>query len=105
MPAKTRRQVLEKMVADDPRDAFARYGLAMDYSGTGETDAAWRLFQDLMAHCPDYVPGYLQAGQLLVRMGRDDDARMVFRTGIEAARNQNDMHAAGEMQGFLDQIG
>src|SRR4051812_23628215 len=104
MAAKSRRQQLEEMIADDPTDAMSRYFLAMDYAGAGENDEAWRRFEDLFAKTPDYVPAYLQAGQLLVRMNRSADAADVFRRGIDVARRQNDEHAAGEMAAFLDQI-
>jgi predicted Zn-dependent protease len=104
MAAKTRRQQLEEMIADDPTDALSRYFLAMDHAGAGENDEAWRRFEEMFALTPEYVPAYLQAGQLLVRMGRPGDASTVFRQGIEVARRQRDDHAAGEMEAFLQQI-
>ena len=104
MAAKTRRQQLEQMIADDPDDALSRYFLAMDYAGAGENDEAWRRFEEMFALTPEYVPAYLQAGQLLVRMGRPAEAAEVFRHGITVARQQRDDHAAGEMEAFLQQI-
>jgi thioredoxin-like negative regulator of GroEL len=104
MAATTRRQQLEEMIADDPSDALSRYFLAMDYAGAGENNEAWRRFEEMLARTPEYVPAYLQAGQLLVRMGRPSQAGDVFRKGIAAARRQNDEHAAGEMEAFLQQL-
>jgi cytochrome c-type biogenesis protein CcmH/NrfG len=104
MAAKTRRQQLEAMIADDPDDALSRYFLAMDYLGAGENDEARQRFEEMFALTPEYVPAYVQAGQLLVRMGRPAEAAVVFRHGIETARKQNDEHAAGEMEAFLQQI-
>src|SRR5947209_2575154 len=104
MAAKTRRQQLEEMIAGDPNDALSRYFLAMDYAGAGENDEAWRRFAEMFARTPEYVPAYLQAGQLLVRMERPGEAAEVFRKGIAVARQQRDEHAAGEMEAFLQQI-
>ena len=104
MAAKSRRQQLEELIADDPDDALSRYFLAMDHVSAGEGDEAWRRFQEMFALTPEYVPAYLQAGQLLVRMGRPAEAAEVFRHGIEVARQQHDEHAAGEMEAFLQQI-
>src|SRR5438876_3634672 len=104
MTTKTRRQQLEEMIGDDPTDALSRYFLAMDYAGAGENDEAWRRFEEMFARTPEYVPAYLQAGQLLVRMGRAGAAADVFRQGIEVARRRNDEHAAGEMEAFLQQL-
>jgi cytochrome c-type biogenesis protein CcmH/NrfG len=104
MTAKTRRQQLEEMIAEDPGDALSRYFLAMDYVSAGENEEARRRFEEMFALTPEYVPAYLQAGQLLVRMNRPGEAAEVFRQGIAVARRQNDEHAAGEMEAFLSQI-
>jgi tetratricopeptide (TPR) repeat protein len=104
MPAKSRKEMLEEMLREDPEDAFVRYGLAMEYVGAGENESAWRCFQEMFALTPEYVPAYLQAGQLLVRMGRPEEAREVFQHGIAVARQQRDEHAAGEMEAFLQQL-
>jgi hypothetical protein len=45
------------------------------------------------------------AAQQLVRLGRTDEARRFLRDGIEEARRQGDGHAAGEMSGFLQDLG
>ena len=74
------------MLAQDPNDAFLRYGLAMDYAGGGDDEAAAKEFAELMRAAPDYVPAYLQAGQVLARLGRDDEARAVYRAGVAAAQ-------------------
>ncbi len=104
MAAKSRRQRLEEMLAEEPNDAFLRYGLAMDYAGGGDDESAAKEFAELMRRAPDYVPAYLQAGQVLARLGRDDEARAVYRAGVVAAQRAGDLHAAGELQGFLDML-
>jgi thioredoxin-like negative regulator of GroEL len=104
MAAKTRRQQLQEMIADDPNDALSRYFLAMDFAAAGENEEALRRFDEMFAMTPEYVPAYLQAGQLLVRVGRPGEAADVFRHGIQVARQQHDEHAAGEMEAFLQQL-
>jgi Tfp pilus assembly protein PilF len=100
----SRRVRLQEMLAQDPDDPFLRYGLAMDFAGGGEDEAAATQFADLLRMAPDYVPAYLQAGQVLARLGRDDEARAVYRAGVAAAQKAGDAHAAGELQGFLDML-
>ena len=104
MAGKSRRQRLEEMLAQDPDDAFLRYGLAMEHAAAGDDEAAAKEFAALMRGAPDYVPAYLQAGQVLARLGRDDEARAVYRAGVAAAQRAGDAHAAGELQGFLDML-
>ena len=67
----TRRERIEAMLRDDPSDPFLWYGLAMEQAGS-EPEAALKTFAELRARFPDYVPGYVQAGQLLAKQGRDD---------------------------------
>jgi uncharacterized protein HemY len=107
MPEKTpRMRQIEAMLADEPNDAFLRYGLAMEYAGQGDDATAVRLLRELISREP-YVPAYLQAGQALNRLNRFEEACDVLRQGIAAARVQGTpeaLHAAGEMQGLLDSL-
>ncbi len=104
MSAKSRRQQLEEMLAGDPNDTFLHYGLAMEYASAGEDDAAIRCLRELLARDGDYVPAYLQAGRALIRVGDDDGAREILRTGITVANRKGDSHASGEMTGFLESL-
>src|SRR5438067_11388375 len=101
MSGKSRKQQLEAMLADDPNDPFLRYGLAMEFVSEGDHAQAARCFRELLEVAPDYVPGYLQAGQALLRLNRRDEARDVWQRGVGVARARGDTHAADEMQGFL----
>ena len=104
MTVKSRRERLEEMLAAEPNDAFLRYGLAMDYASGGDDAAAAKCFAELLRLSPDYVAAYLQAGQVLVRLGRDDEARGVYEAGVKVAQRAGDAHAAGELQGFMDML-
>src|SRR5262245_39406476 len=47
--AKTpRMEQIEAMLADDPDDAFLRYGLAMEHSGQGDDETAVNVLRDLI---------------------------------------------------------
>jgi Flp pilus assembly protein TadD len=85
---------------ESPNDPFLRYGLAMEFVSEGNDEEAVRCFHELLTVAPDYVPGYLQAGQALARLGRQEQARAVFTKGIATARQQGDHHSAEEMEGF-----
>jgi hypothetical protein len=94
---------IESMLADEPADSFLRYGLAMEHASQGDAAEAARLLLEQVATDP-YVPAFLQAGQILAKLGREPEACDVLRRGIDAARRQNDQHALGEMQGLLDSL-
>jgi Flp pilus assembly protein TadD len=95
---------LQEFLAKNPSDSFVRYGLAMELAKLGRAEEAIAHFHTLMTGDPDYVAAYLQAGMALVRAGRRDEARDVFRRGIAAAERKANSHAAGELAGALAQL-
>ena len=91
-------------IAKSPSDPFPRYGLAMDDKGRGELAEAWAVFEELITKFPDYVATYLQAGGILVALGRKDEAAEIFRKGIEVAQKRGDQHARRELDAALSEI-
>jgi len=102
--SQTRIAQLEAMLAETPDDAELRYFVAMEHLSGGDDDTALRYFQELIVKAPDYVPTYVQAGQLYNRLNREADAKATYQAGIAAARRKGDMHAAGEREGVLEAI-
>jgi Tfp pilus assembly protein PilF len=101
---KSRREILEQFVLQKPADSFARYGLAMECANEGDSQAATAHFEKLLASDPNYVAGYFQFAQLLVRLGRADEARKLLSDGIVVAQKAGDMHARDEMQSALNSL-
>ncbi|QEE28672.1 tetratricopeptide repeat protein [Terriglobus albidus] len=92
---------LTEILTQDPANAFARYGLAMEHLGKGDTDAALREFQTLREHQPDYVPGHQMAAQTLIKLGRYSEARERLEAGLAAAEKTGNGHALSELSGLL----
>lgn len=101
----SRREKIEAMLEEDPMDVFLRYSLAMELMKEGRHDESLAGFRALQAESPPHVPAFFMAGQQLASLGRIDDARDVLQSGIEQARLQGDVHAAGEMSEFLASLG
>jgi tetratricopeptide (TPR) repeat protein len=101
----SRREKIEAMLADEPNDAFLRYSLAMELDKEGDHDASLGRLGELTRDNPPYVPAFFMAAQQLVRLNRVNEARTFLRDGIDAARAQNNAHAAGEMSEFLASLG
>src|SRR5436190_5480011 len=97
----SRREKIEVMLANDPCDTFLRYSLAMELDKEGDHDASLTRFAELARDDPPYAPAFFMAGQQLVRLNRNNEARQILRDGIAAARIQDDLHAASEMSEFL----
>lgn len=99
-----RLSMLTQFLEQNPGDAFARYGLAMEYSKTGQTEQALAEFGKLLQLHPDYTNGYFMAAQTLERAGRTAEAKKMLETGIEAAKRTGNKHALSEMSGMLEEL-
>lgn len=99
-----RLSMLTEFLEQNPGDAFARYGLAMEYSKAGQTEQALSQFHKLLQLHPDYTNGYFMAAQTLQRAGRTAEAKKMLENGIEAAKRTGNKHALSEMAGMLDEL-
>ena len=97
--------MLTQLLAQDRNNAFARYGLAMEYSNSGDLNRAVEEFSKLLAGNPDYTAGYFMAAQTLVKAGNPSDAKKMLVDGIACAQRKQDTHAESEMQAMLEEIG
>ena len=97
--------MLKEILAQNPRDTLASYGLAMEYSNSGQVEDALSEFGSLLATNPDYAAGYFMAAQMLAREGREDEARKMLRDGIAAAQRTGNLHAQSEMEELLRELG
>ncbi len=95
-------ELLKNMVAQNPTDAFARYGLAMELKNAGDLEGAVQSFQLLITHNPDYAAAYFHGGQTLEKLGRLQDAREIYTKGIETTLKTGDAHTRSELQAALD---
>jgi predicted Zn-dependent protease len=92
---------LNEVLTENPKDAFARYGLAMEYSKQGDFDRALAEFGILLDNHPDYTAGYFMAAQTLARAERVEEARKMLHDGIASARRTGNLHAQSEMEAML----
>ncbi len=96
--------MLNDILAQNPADAFARYGLAMEYASRGEIATALEQFDQLTKAHPDYTAGYQMAAQLLVKGGQHEEARQRLESGIAAAQRTSNALALSEMTAMLDDL-
>ena len=102
--ATNRIEILRAMVAQNPADAFARYGLAMEFVNSGQMENAVAEFQALLEHNPNYAAGYFHGGQVLEKLGDVQQARAFYEKGIEVTGRTGDQHARSELQAALDML-
>jgi tetratricopeptide (TPR) repeat protein len=100
--ADNRLELLRNLVAQNPGDSFARYGLAMAYAGAGEHAQAVDEYRKLIEINPKYVAAYYHGGQALEKLGKIEDAREIYRRGIQISTQIGDDHTRGELEAVLD---
>ena len=100
-----RMTMLKEILAANPGDSFARYGLAMEYSNAGEFETSLAEFATLLKNTPDYTPGYFMAAQTLAKASRVDEARKMLVDGIASAKRTVNNHALSEMEAMLEELG
>lgn len=101
---KTRREMLEEFVAQDPNDSFSRYALALELEKSKEAEQAVAQLNEVIRREPGYVAAYHQLGRLLTQSGLLDNARDAYRRGIELASQTGDQRSRSEMQEALEML-
>ncbi|HXM20538.1 MAG TPA: tetratricopeptide repeat protein [Terriglobales bacterium] len=96
--------MLNEVLSQNPDDAFARYGLAMEYSKAGEVERALEEFGKLLSAHPDYTAGYFMAAQTLASANQVDEAKKMLVDGISSARRTGNTHAQSEMTAMLEEL-
>jgi tetratricopeptide (TPR) repeat protein len=103
--AENRLDILRNLVAQNPNDSFSRYGLAMAYAAAGDYAQAVEEYRKLLEINPKYVAAYYHGGQALEKLGKRDEAREIYRRGIEVSTQTGDTHTRSELEAVLDLLG
>lgn len=98
----SRLEILQQLLAQNPANSFARYGLAMEHVKSGDLESGVREFASILDADPAYSAAYFHGGQTLEKLGRIDDARDYYKRGLAVTR---DPHARAELQASLDILG
>ena len=95
---------LSEILTANPEDAFARYGLALEYAKAGQIEQALQEFKTLIGKNPDYTPAYFMAAQALANASRVDEAKRMLVDGISSAVRTGNAHAQSEMTAMLEDL-
>jgi tetratricopeptide (TPR) repeat protein len=90
------------MLAQDPQNTFARYGLALAYANGGDLESALEEYRTLLANDPNYAAAYFHGGQALEKLGRIEEARDLYQKGIEVTGRIGDHHTQNELQAAME---
>ena len=92
------------MVARDPANVLARFGLANELLKAGANEEAVEHLREYLARHDDEGNGYARLAQALEALGRTPEARDALRKGIEASRRFGHPGMANELEARLDEL-
>lgn len=102
--ATNRLDMLKQMVAQDPANSFARYGLAMELANSGELQSAISEFRTLLDRDENYAAAYFHAGQALEKSGELEQARAMYEKGLDITTRKGDLHTRAEIEAALNTL-
>jgi thioredoxin-like negative regulator of GroEL len=97
--------VLTEILTQNPTDAFARYGLAMELVNRSRIDEALAEFARCIADNPNYVPAYQMSAQTMAANGQTEAALARLHEGIATANRTGNQHAFAEMEALREDLG
>ena len=96
--------VFRALVARNPTNALARFGLANEAMKEGLWEEALEQLRTYLASYDDEGNGWGRMAEALVRLGRPGEAKEALRTGIEAARRCGHPGMASEFEARLEEL-
>ena len=86
----SRIEPLKKVLAMDPNDDVAWFGLGKAYMDDGNFQEAAKALRQCVAVKPTYSAAYFGLAQSLQKLGHIDECRAVCATGIEVSSKNGD---------------
>ncbi|UCS92987.1 tetratricopeptide repeat protein [Echinicola marina] len=97
MSKSSRIEQLLQFIKDEPDNPFNIYALALEHQNSAPSKAA-EYFDQLITHHPKYLPTYFHAAAFFAEMDQIDKAQQIYKTGIDLAQSQNNLHALRELK-------
>ena len=95
-------EALRKMAQAHPEDPRPLFGLALEYENAGRMEEAAQTLRDYLAIADDEGNAWGRLGAALRHLGRDDEAREAYHTGVEAANRHGHPSMAWEFEDVLE---
>ncbi len=95
---------LMNLYSQSPNDAFLQFAIAKEHEKNGQEKEALNWYLQLRQAQPNYVGLYYHLGKLYERLQDLPKAVETYRAGIVVAKEVNDRHALGELNGARLQV-
>ena len=95
---------LKRMIEARPDDPRARFGLALEYERAGRWEEAATELRAYLERTKDEGNAYGRLGAALLKLGREEEAKEAYRSGIDAAYRHSHPTMALEFEEVLDEL-
>ena len=100
----SRLDVFRQMVAKNPNNPLARFGLANEALKAQQYDEAREQLEVYLTQYDDEGNGYGRLAEALEKLGRVDEAREALRKGIAASHRFGHPGMASEFEARLEEL-
>lgn len=100
----SRLDAFRAMVAKNPANPLARFGLANEAYKEHLYDEAREHYEAYLAASDDEGNAYGKLAEVLHALGRTDDARAVYARGIDAARRFGHAGMVNDLEARLEEL-
>jgi Flp pilus assembly protein TadD len=100
----TRLELIKQIADKFPDDTVALYGLGDAYLADNQFQNAIDTFQKIIRLKPDYTAAYRELGKALAKAGKNEEARDIYRKGIEISQKTGEGQTGKEMKVFLNRL-
>ncbi len=100
----SRIEALRGMLERRPDDPRLRFGLAVEHLNAGELEDGVRELRNYLELADDEGNAWGRLAAALVALGREDEAREAYRTGISAALAHGHPTLAQELEEALEGV-
>jgi tetratricopeptide (TPR) repeat protein len=98
----SRIEYFERMLADNPDNPTGLLALANEYRKAGRDEDEAAALQRYVATHDDEGNAYGRLGEVLLRLGRADEARTAYERGVAQAEGHGHEGMAAEFRGALE---
>ena len=100
----SRLDTFRAMVARNPGNPLARFGLANEAYKERLYEEARENYEAYLAASDDEGNAYGKLGEVLLALGRTDEARAVYARGVDAARRFGHPGMVGDLEARIEEI-
>ncbi|CAN5608565.1 tetratricopeptide repeat protein [soil metagenome] len=97
-------EYFERMVADNPDNPTGLLALANEYGKADRPEDEAATLERYVAKHEDEGNAYARLGEVLIRLGRREEARVAYERGIQQAEKHGHSGMAEDLRGALTQL-